>query len=150
MDYDIDESKFNMWRGTIAIAHADGIVTDIEKEWLAKHLAPLPLTETQKETLQEDLENGLTIDEILPLITDNKDRANLLHFANILFREDGLDKMEEKQYKILTDKIIGEIDLLSAMKEVEIENAKLDEIKKEHDSEFRGFFRYLISYFENR
>ncbi len=148
MDYELTSSKFNMWRGTIALAHVDGVVTDIEKEWLARHLAPLPLTEEQKLILEKDLDDGISLDEILPQITDRTDRAHLLHFANTLFREDGLARIEKKQYKILTDKIIGQVDVLSAMKEVEMENAKIEKIQDAEDSKFRGFFKYLISYFE--
>ena len=150
MTNDLTTSKFNMWRGTIAIAHVDGVITDIEKEWLAEHLAPISLSDEQKIILENDLENGISLDELLPLITDRTDRAHLLHFANTLFRKDGFAAIEKKQYKILTDKIIGQIDVLSAMKEMEMEKARIEEIQKAEDNEFRGFFKYLISFIEKR
>jgi len=150
MSYELTDSKFNMWRGTIALAHVDGVISDLEKEWLAEHLAPLPLTEEQKVILEKDLENGISLDDLLPLITDKRDRAHLLHFANTLFRKDGFARIEKKQYKILTDKIIGQVDVFSAMKEVENENARIEEIQKSESNEFRGFFKYLISFIEKR
>ena len=148
MNYNLTESKFNMWRATVAIAHCDGIVSDEEISWLKDHFDKIPFSKEQLETIQNDIDNGLTINEVLPNVTHLNDRALLLHFANNLFRQDGFEDIEKVQYEQLEQTIMCDVDLMSAVKKVEMEMAKVTIKEEEEKSSFKGIFSTLTSYFE--
>ena len=64
------------------------------------------------------------LEEVLPLITDQKDRVYLLHFANQLFREDEFVKIEEMTYKKLEQKVLNECDIMAIIQKVALAIAK--------------------------
>lgn len=108
----MDESKFQMWRATVGLVYVDGILSPEEKRWLDKHLKDQPFSDEQKAQIERDIHEGCQIDEILPKVTDKKDRSHLLHFANILFRSDNQYSPEEKEFfKNLEEEILQGIQL---------------------------------------
>ncbi|MDD0853593.1 hypothetical protein HBN50_10810 [Halobacteriovorax sp. GB3] len=147
MSYPMTESKFNMWRGTIALAYIDSELTKEERSWIQDHLRKIPFSQSQWEILAKDLEEGLKLDDILPLITEPKDRAFLLNFANQLFREDGIVPIEKKTYENLEKKIMQGIDILSITNKIEKEFGDLEKERELERGKLKGLFKTLIDYF---
>ncbi len=97
-------SQFNLLRTAIAMAYADGGLQDDEKNWLRQKFSALPLKPFQIEFLEEDLKNGVDINESLPKVSRTTDRELLLAFAKNVFLSDGFfDKNEQIWYEKLTE-----------------------------------------------
>lgn len=98
-DFDKDvvgTSKFYMLRALIAMAHADGVVCDEERAYMAALMNRLPLSDEQRRTLEADLNEQQNIDDLLKFINDPKYRGQLPYFARLMAFKDGeLDPSEE-------------------------------------------------------
>jgi len=95
-----------MWRCVIALAHADGLVQQQERDYINRIIANMDrvngLTEEQKKTFAADLETPHSIAELLPYINDPQWRGQLIYFAGMLARADGvLDPREDDIIKKL-------------------------------------------------
>jgi len=139
-----NESKFQMWRGTIALVQADKIVSNEERIWLDNHLKHLPFTSEQKNILQRDFKDGVTIEEVLPLIEEKRERGMLMNFANTIFKSDGLVSSEEKVFKNLQAKIMGDLDIEEISKEVKLIQADFENSNNE-ESTIKQLFGFLKS-----
>ncbi len=115
----ISESKFQMWRGTIALVQVDNKVSNEEKLWLDEHLKKIPFTKEQKEILLNDFRNGIKLDDVLLASLDPRERGMLVSFANTIFKRDGLAPEEEVILNQLTEKILGDLNMSDLTKEVE-------------------------------
>ncbi|PIK16369.1 hypothetical protein [Halobacteriovorax sp. JY17] len=115
----ISESKFQMWRGTIALVQVDNKVSNEEKLWLDEHLKKIPFTKEQKEILLNDFRNGIKLDDVLLASLDPRERGMLVSFANTIFKRDGLVPEEEVILNQLTEKILGDLNMSDLTKEVE-------------------------------
>lgn len=92
----VGTSKFYMLRALIAMAHADGVVCDEERAYMAALMNRLPLNEEQRKTLETDLEEQQKIEDLLKYINDPKYRGQLPYFARLIAFKDGvLDPSEE-------------------------------------------------------
>lgn len=98
MEEVVFNSQFNLLRAAIAMAYADGIVQEEEKEWLHRKFNTLPLKPIQRQYLIDDLEQGVDINGILPRITRSEDRDRLLEFANNVFLCDGYFAENEQNW----------------------------------------------------
>jgi uncharacterized membrane protein YebE (DUF533 family) len=98
----ISESRFHMWRAIFAMAHADGVVTSEETNFLNEYLARLNFSEEQKKTLVEDLEKAQDVGEMFAKITDQSDRSQFFYFGRMLAWCDG---DFDEQEKIILDKL---------------------------------------------
>ncbi len=120
----INESKFQMWRGTIALVQVDNIVTREEKLWLDEHLKKVPFSQEQKDILKRDFTNGIKIDDILLDSLEPRERGMLVSFANTIFKRDGLVESEEIVLEELTQKILGDLNMNEIIQDVEtLENS---------------------------
>ncbi len=130
MNSEIDESKFNLWRGVVALAHVDGRVLEEEASWIRGMLIRLPFTDEQRATLESDIDNEGDIEAILNKITDRKDKATLLHFANMLFKVDGhFDCSEKATFKKIEEKVLQNSEVSMAIQTFErmAKDGSLDE-----------------------
>ncbi len=92
----VSTSKFYMLRALIAMAHADGVVCDEERAYMAALMNRLPLSEEQRQTLESDLDEKQNIDDLVKYINDPKYRGQLPYFARLMAFKDGvLDPSEE-------------------------------------------------------
>lgn len=95
----LSTSMFYMWRCVIAVAHADGRVSDAERAYLAKVFAGMEraygLTPEQKKTFEADLAAPQKIPDLLPYINDPEARGQLVYFAGLLAHADGILAPEE-------------------------------------------------------
>jgi len=120
----ISESKFQMWRGTIALVLVDNKVSNEEKLWLDEHLKKVAFSSNQKEILLNDFKNGIKIDDILLSSLEPRERGMLVSFANTIFKRDGLVAEEEALLNQLTQKRVGDLNMKELTKEVEhLENS---------------------------
>lgn len=139
----MDNSKFHMWRGTIAVANLDNKITKEEKSWLKEHLLSLPFDQEQASLIEQDLQNPPAIDEILSHLTVPADRSMLLHFANIIFHVDHDFCPEEKKFiEELTGKIMSGLNVDNILKESEIKG-----VLKSDTSNLKGGFGLLTKWF---
>ncbi len=96
----INESKLAMLRGAIALAWADGVMDDNERERLHQLIDRHEgLSYIQRDQLKKDVETQIGLDGIWEKITDVHDRAHLINIAVALFHEDGdYADLEKKAY----------------------------------------------------
>ncbi len=107
-----------MWRCVIAIAHADGMVQDLERAYLQRIIANMDrvysLTAEQKATFANDLESPTSqnIPELLSHINDPAVRGQLIYFGGLLARADGvLDPREDDILKKLRADQMASLDM---------------------------------------
>lgn len=85
----MSESRFFMWRALFAIAHADEVVTQEERNFMNKALESEPFTEAQREILKYDMEQKQDIRVLFSKITDQHDRSDFFKHARPLVWADG-------------------------------------------------------------
>ncbi len=95
-------SKLAMWRSLIAMGYADGKLADSEKAMLIEYLKRNNIVPEQHAILENDINNGVKINDVYPGVTDIHDRANLIDAARVMFYEDGnFDATEQKIYNLI-------------------------------------------------
>ncbi len=121
----ISESKFNMWRATLAVVHLDGVLTEEEKNWGKKrieHISRLfKLSEDQMTILEDDLnKGGVDFATIIPKITDRSDLAFLVHQIRVVGHLDSDFSAQEKDmYKKISDLVMSKINLEDISQQVQ-------------------------------
>lgn len=116
----LSDSQLAMWQGLVSLIHADGQKHPEEDEFIRLSMKRAPATEDQKAKILEGLENPQPIDEIFPRIKDGKDRSQFIYLARVLFWSDGnFDGQEQKIFDRLQEKTMSQVNLKSAMKEVD-------------------------------
>ncbi len=96
MNKTVNESRFYMWRAIFAMAHADGIVTAEESDFLNEYLSNVSFSEEQLNILKEDLKNPQDTSDMFSKITEQSDRAQFFYFALMLAWSDGDFDEQEK------------------------------------------------------
>ena len=97
----VTESQFYMWRAIFAMAHADHVVTNEEKQFMNRVLNEVNFSELQEETLRGDIEEAQDIGEMFVMIESQHDRSRFFYFARMLTWCDG--DFDEQEQKILTE-----------------------------------------------
>lgn len=98
----VETSKFYMLRCLIAMAHADGIVCDQERAYIAALMNRLPLNPEQIAILDGDLDAAQKLEDLLPYINNPKFRGQLPYFARLMAMKDGTLHPDEE---VLLNKI---------------------------------------------
>ncbi len=93
----VGASQFYMWRCVVAIAHADGKVQAEEREYLGRIFDKMGLTAEQRETFRQDAETPQDIATLLAHINEPEWRGQLIYFAGLLARADGVLAPSEEQ-----------------------------------------------------
>lgn len=116
----LSESKFNMWRACVAVIAIDGELAKEEKVWLAERAKAVPFSKEQIKTLETELQNPIDISTIIPLITEKKDLAFLLHQIRVLGNIDGTyDETEKEAFKNVEKVVLHGLDLKGIQSEIE-------------------------------
>ena len=116
MNNHVSESRFYMWRAIFAMAHADGVVTEEESDFLHEYLANVNFTKDQVAELKKDLKYPQDVGAMFSKISEQSDRAQFFYFARLLAWCDG---DFDEQEKIILDKLRSshianiDIDLIS-------------------------------------
>lgn len=93
----VGTSQFYMWRCVVAIAHADGMVQAEEREYLNRIFGRMGLTADQRETFRQDIAAPQDIAALLAHINEPEWRGQLIYFAGLLARADGVLAPSEDQ-----------------------------------------------------
>ncbi|QQG37185.1 MAG: TerB family tellurite resistance protein [Micavibrio aeruginosavorus] len=91
------DSRFYMWRTVFALAHADGQVTDKERQFMQIYLSRLSLSPEQKDILKADIDNRQEVSLMFSKITAEKDVEDFFNFARLLVWCDGDFAEQERQ-----------------------------------------------------
>ncbi len=89
-------SRFYMWRAVVAMAHADGIVTPHEINFLQAQMRDLSLSVGQLQTLAGDLGMPQNVQAMFRQITRPEDRRDFFTFARVLSWSDGNYDVQEQ------------------------------------------------------
>lgn len=129
---EVNDSKFNMWRATMAVIYLDGKVSSEEKTWAESKIADLPFSDEQRKIIHGDLSKGLKIATVLPFITHKPDMAFLLHLMRTIGHIDGCyDEVERAEFKKLEGQILKGLDLVSLEKEIQTMEDESNALKKD-------------------
>lgn len=121
----VSHSMLVMWRCIICMAHADGVVTPPEREYLTRIFTNMErrrgLTAEQKAILFDDLANAKDVGSLLPQINDPVYRSQLIDFARILAYKDGnLHPDESVLLSKLHASVMGQVDMDAVRRHVHI------------------------------
>lgn len=148
-----DTNKFAMWRACIAVMHLDGRICAAERDWMRDKLDTLPLSNDQKMTLINDLRGGASLDNLVPFITEAKDRAFLLHLMRIIAHLDGdFSDVEKQAYAKLEKLVLSRLNLPELEKQAqkfEDDSYKNVELDNRH-SLFEAAFKNIVSFLTGR
>ena len=118
----VSDSKLALWRSAIAIAHADGKITNSERALLHDFLQGHAFSDAQVKIIDNDLANGFSLDDVFEGITDKRDRAHLINFARILVHVDGdFHDAEKKIMEYITGYHAEAINLHKVLTECRVE-----------------------------
>lgn len=92
----ISESKLHMLRCLIAIAHADNIFHEKEKEYIKGLMDKNPISEEQRSTLDNDMVDEQDIGEMYNKITEPKYKGQVVYFMRLMAQKDGVYDISEK------------------------------------------------------
>ncbi|GJL85294.1 MAG: hypothetical protein DHS20C02_10690 [Micavibrio sp.] len=151
MTEQVSQCRFYMWRTVVALAHADHVVTQEERDFIENYLNNVPFSDEQKETLRADLEHAQDVDEMFDEITEASDRAEFFEFARMMVWCDGnYDAQEEKLFEYLKDSQMSRVNM-GAMQELAQETRKTERLRRDvEDEELRervkGLFPLLRFY----
>jgi hypothetical protein len=132
---EMSDSQYQMWRGVIAVAHADGKVQDEERAYLKKVFQNLDrvygLTLAQRNELDDDMLNPKSLGDILPKITEPQFRGMLIHFSEVLVWSDNEVTAEEED--VIKKLYAGQMSSIDEGKLRAEVKAQLAASKAEHD-----------------
>ena len=106
----ISDSRFNMWRAVIAMAHADKYLAPQEEEFVDQYLSHVPFSSSQKQILIDDILNPKSVVQMFDKIEAPEDQGEFFSFARMMAWCDGdfhrqeeeiLNKLKEAQMSAL-------------------------------------------------
>jgi uncharacterized membrane protein YebE (DUF533 family) len=114
MTQNISESRFYMWRGVVAIAHADGVVTPHEVSFINDFVKDRAFSKEQLNILGQDLQEPQHAYDMFTKITDRQDKTDFFSLARALSWCDG---DYDDQEKVIIDRLEKE-NLISENKDI--------------------------------
>lgn len=149
MSKGVTASRFYMWRSIFAMAHADGVVTPHEIDFLRHQMQDISFNDAQLQTLAGDLGTAQDIHVMFRQITQEQDRRDFFKYARVLSWSDG-DYAAQEQHILETleqDMAAGDRTLLNesrnAVKEITLEANQWDRQVKEKG--FLGLLKRLAA-----
>lgn len=98
----LSDSRFNMWRAVVAMAHADAVVKPHEINFILENTQNVPMTEEQRSTLAGDLRNPASMQELFDKIGNPRDKEDFFHLARAICWSDGdFDETEQAMLRQL-------------------------------------------------
>lgn len=89
MVQELSESRFYMWRGVVAIAHADGVVTPHEVSFINDYIRDVNCSKEQLDIIGQDLREPQSICDMFSHIEDAQDKIDFFALARALSWCDG-------------------------------------------------------------
>ena len=145
MSEGLNESRFNMWRAVFAMAHADHVVTQDEKDFMENYLNHVPFSDVQKDILRGDMEHAQSVDEMFDGISVAEDRGEFFQFARMLCWCDGdFDAQEEEIKNKLSDLQMRHIDMAGLEKELALTREMAEWQREKDEVAFRDTAEDII------
>lgn len=151
----ISDSKIHMFRCMIAIAHSDGVYCEAEGDYMRTLMSKQdpPLSDAQRETLEDDMVNPKDIEDLLPEVSQPEDRGQVVYFSRLMAYKDGeLHPSEEDLIERLHANAMDGLDMealrADVQKAVALNMEQHKEIIEEtsvKSSVFRAFDRIMAS-----
>lgn len=154
----LSTSQFYMWRAVFAMAHADDVITDDERDFMYKAIGNHAFSDFQKDILLNDIENKQDIASMFSFITEQEDRSKFFYYARMLCWSDGdFDTQEQEILTRLKRSYLQNVDFDKIMQDVSLElddddkdkmnddRAHFDSLKGEHKK--RGLFGWFSGFF---
>lgn len=111
----VSDSRLNMWRAVIALAHADHKLTDEEIQFIGKKIKGGKMSADQQEILLSDLQSPAELENVLPKVSEPSDRAMLVYYGRLLVWSDGEYAIqEEKLLNMMNDNALSKVNLEEA------------------------------------
>lgn len=108
----VGTGQFYMWRCVIALAHADGMVQQGERDYLSRVFGNMNLSDEQRRIFHSDMSAPQDIAQLLTHINEPEWRGQLVYFAGLLARADGvLDPQEDHILKKLRADQMSNLDM---------------------------------------
>ncbi len=95
----VSNSKLYMLRCLIAMAHADGVFCDLEREYITTMMDRLPLKPEQRSTLENDFITPQDVGDLFRHINDPRFRGQVVYFARLMAFKDG--NLHPKEQELL-------------------------------------------------
>jgi uncharacterized membrane protein YebE (DUF533 family) len=93
----VSTSQFYMWRAVVAMAHADGVVTPHEVNFLQEQMKEIALSPGQLQTLAGDISKPQDIHAMFHQISDPQDKLTFFKLARVLSWSDGDFDAQERR-----------------------------------------------------
>ena len=159
MSGSISESRFNMWRAVIAMAHADDKITQEEIAFVENYIERIPFSDSQKQDLRDDLERPKKVGDMLFGVTEQADRADFFQFATMIAWSDKDYDVREKDLvnRLTIDQKdqYNEQDLLKNLREARTAGALRRALENEEYSKqaekvasLSNIIRYIVPWME--
>ncbi len=98
----LTESRFNMWRAVVAMAHVDDVVKPHEIHFILENTQNVPMTEEQRSMLAGDLRNPAPMQDLFDKISHPRDKEDFFHLARAICWSDGdFDESEQAMLRQL-------------------------------------------------
>jgi len=137
----LSESKLNLWRTLIALAHVDGNACKEERDFIHEGLKKIKASPAQMRVLEKDFVQIHSPDDFFEKITDPRDRAWLLYLAGLMFhRDDGFSDYEKLYYDKFQANHAKMVDLSVAVAEAKKIESSIGPLRVERGSRFFNAF----------
>ena len=109
---EVTDSYLNMWRLVVCAVHVDEEVAEAETQMVEHYLEELNFNEEQIQLLKKELRHPVSVDDILPKITDSADRGQAVYFVRLLLWKDHVLTESEKAFlKKVQDYFMKQVDM---------------------------------------
>ena len=85
----VTNSRFYMWRGVVAMAHADGVVTPQELNFINDYVRDIDFSQEQLNVIGEDLRTPQKVQTMFSAIENIQDKKDFFALARALSWSDG-------------------------------------------------------------
>jgi uncharacterized membrane protein YebE (DUF533 family) len=142
----LSDSRFNMWRAVIVMAHADSVVKPHEINFIVENTRNLSMTEAQRTVLVNDIRSPASMQTVFDKISSPRDKEDFFHFARAICWSDGtMDDAEQSLYdqmKNLTLKVEDRNTMLMAL--AHFNGVYVDGTEKANDPGFFDMIKGLM------
>ncbi len=148
----LNDSQFNKWKTLVALAHVDGQVCQLERNFVRDSLEKRKVNPEQVELIMQGFETAEPAGELFEKITDPRDRATLLYLARLMFLSNNesfcdYEKLYYEKFKSKHMSTINLGELVSQVGKVEAEFAVRDDGIKRGSKPFRIFSSFVEKIF---
>lgn len=143
MNEGLSASRFYMWRAVVAMAHADGIVTPHEVNFLHQQMKDVPMSDGQLQMLAKDLTEPQNIRVLFLQITDKQDKRDFFKLARVLSWADGDFDAQEKHILEYLESLAGEDEGMLKSSRDDVKEIVLSADQWEEKIKTKGLLEFL-------